>query len=107
MSQPRSRPPTSNSAGIGPVQIPVAARLGVPAVIAGGQDGVTTDRALSALLITVENIDGERMSFLESFQKTATNGIVGVPDGGLPVSGAACGDIEVDCEPAKLLSLHV
>jgi hypothetical protein len=37
----------------------VATRLAVPAIVSRRKDGEATDRALTALLITVEKVDGE------------------------------------------------
>jgi hypothetical protein len=55
--------------GVRPVEIPVATHLAVPAVIACREDGISTDRALPALLISVEKVDREGLPLGESFHK--------------------------------------
>src|SRR5205823_9094611 len=76
-------------AGVGPVQVPVAAHLGVPAVVARRQDGEAADRALATLLVTVEKVDRERPALDQKALQLGTQGIVAVADGAFPVPGAA------------------
>src|SRR5580698_111614 len=66
---------------IGSVHIPVATHLAVPAVITCGEDSESTDRALPALLITVEKVDGERLPLCQSLHEGWTQLIVGVSHG--------------------------
>lgn len=65
-------PLPTGSAWIGSIEIPVASDLRVPTVIARGKDRVPADRALTALLVAVEEIEGERPSLPEGIPERRT-----------------------------------
>ena len=77
--------------------------LRVPAVVPGRQDGVAADRALTALLVAVEEVDGEGLTLEEGATEGRSEGVVGIADRRFPVPGSPGRDVQVDPQPAERL----
>ena len=104
--RPERRPRSDGgSAGVGAVDVPVTTTLGVPAVVARGEDGVAADGALPPLLVAVEQVDGEGLAVGDGFQQAGADRIVPVPDRGLPVARPAGRHVQVDGQPAEVVEV--
>jgi len=83
------------------------ADLRIPAVVAGRKDSEPTDGPLSAFLTSIQEIDGERLTFDKEAHEVLAQRVVRIADRALPVSGAARSDLEIDREPTELVHVVV
>src|SRR5580658_741307 len=104
---PYHQPQREVLTGVGPVEIPMATHLAVPAVITCRENGEATDRALSALLVTVEEVDGEGLPLRQRCHEVGTYRIIGISDSRLPVAVAPRWYVEVDGEATEFFGLDV
>src|ERR1700694_2010619 len=88
--------PSLPSSRVRPVDVPVPGDGADPvgAVVAGDQ-GEPTDGALPALMVAVEQVNGEHLPALDRGTHALAIGIVRIPDRALPEPGVARSDIHV------------
>src|SRR4051812_16109359 len=82
------------------VEVPVQGHRRQPRVLADGADAEAGDRALTALVVAVEQVDAERLAVRDGVAGDEEQRILDVADRALPEAGLTGRDVDVACQPS-------